>query len=238
MKKVLFFTMALLVTCIVVNAQDTLGYKYQPPKTPDTHHKTRINVYGSYVFDDGIQNDYDSYNYFDGTIKGGLQYGAGIEFMPHPGYGVEVLWIHQTTTVPMTYVANSYFGNNNLRSTTFDLNLNYAMLALGKKMRKPGSPMEGYGGLMLGAAFFDVENPETGNTGSETKFAWGLRLGGNIWTASEKVAIKIEARLLSAVQGASGGFYIGTGGTGAGVSMYSSMYQFSVGAGLALAIGE
>ena len=46
---------------------------------------------------------------------------------------------------------------------------------------------------------------------SATKFAWGLRLGANIW-ASEKMAIKLQGQLMSAVQGAGGGLYFGTGG--------------------------
>jgi hypothetical protein len=38
---------------------------------------------------------------------------------------------------------------------------------------------------------------------------------------------------MSAVQSAGGGLYFGTGGGGAGVSTYSSMYQFGLGGGLA-----
>ena len=34
---------------------------------------------------------------------------------------------------------------------------------------------------------------------------------------------------MSPVQGAGGGFYFGTGGAGAGVSTYSTIYQFNVG---------
>jgi len=69
------------------------------------------------------------------------------------------------------------------------------------------------------------------------KFAWGLRLGGIIWTPG-RVGIKLQAQLLSAVQSAGGSVYFGTGGAGAGVSMYSSMYQFGVGGGLVFALGR
>ncbi len=35
-----------------------------------------------------------------------------------------------------------------------------------------------------------------------------------------------------------GGFYFGTGGVGAGVSSYSTMYQFGVGGGLVFKLGQ
>ena len=81
-----------------------------------------------------------------------------------------------------------------------------------------------------------LENPDNDNDNSATKFAWGFRLGANIW-ASEKMAIKLQGQLISAVQGAGGGLYFGTGGASAGVSTYSSMLQFGLGGGLTFALG-
>ena len=52
-----------------------------------------------------------------------------------------------------------------------------------------------------------------------------------------KVAIKLQGQLMSAVQSAGGGLYFGTGGAGAGVSTYSSMYQFGLGGGLVISLG-
>ena len=101
---------------------------------------------------------------------------------------------------------------------------------------KPGSKVEGFGGFMAGAVIINVENPDNGNDNSATKFGWGFRLGANIW-ASEKVAIKLQGQLMSAVQSAGGGLYFGTGGAGAGVSTYSSMYQFGLGGGLVISLG-
>ena len=60
---------------------------------------------------------------------------------------------------------------------------------------------------------------------------WGVHAGANIW-ASDKIAIKIQGQLLSAVQAVGGSLYFGTGGAGAGVSTYSSMLQFGIGGGL------
>jgi hypothetical protein len=194
----------------------------------------RINLYGNYVFDDSFDSYYDAYNYYNGKIKGGFQYGAGLEFMIKQNYGLELLYMGQSTTAPTTYYDESSF--QGVQSADLDLSLNWAMLAGGKKMQRPGSKFEGYGGLMLGALFISAENPRSGKSNSATKFAWGMRLGGNIW-ASEKVGIKLQAQLLSAVQSVGGGLYFGTGGAGAGVSTYSSMLQFGLGGGLVFRLG-
>jgi hypothetical protein len=89
----------------------------------------------------------------------------------------------------------------------------------------------------LGVALINTENRANGKTANSTNFAWQLRGGGNIWV-SEKVAIKLNAQLQSAVQSVGGGFYIGTGGTGAGVSSYSSLLQFGLGGGVVFKLGQ
>ncbi len=193
----------------------------------------RINLYGAYVFDDEVTSSYDSYNYFNGKIVGGFQYGAGLEFMKGDEFGIELLWIGQSTTAPTYY----NYGYAFERYATLNVDLNYAMLGLTQHMQKPGTKIEGFGGIMLGCLFAGVENPETGSSDSSEKFAWGLRLGGNFWT-SDRVALKIETQILSAVQGAGGSLYFGTGGSGAGVSTYSSMLQFSIGGGLAFNLSK
>jgi len=193
---------------------------------------TRLNGYALYVFDDQFDSYYDNNNYYEGKFKGGLQWGAGLEYMPHQSSGIELLYLNQQTTALTTYA----IPGSGVKTTNFDVGFNWLLLAGNRYMRKPGSKVEGFGGFMLGAAFINVDNPVNGNSNSATKFAWGFRLGANIW-ASERVAIKLKTQVLSAVQGAGGGLYFGTGGGGVGVSTYSSMYQFGLGGGIAFALG-
>ena len=194
---------------------------------------TRLNGYALYVFDDKFDSYYSPGDYYEGKFKGGLQWGVGIEYMPTPMNGIELVYLNQQTTAPTTY---AYPGLSGIKTTNFDVGFNWAMLAFNRHMRKTGSKVEGFGGGMLGAAFINVDNPDNNTGNSATKFAWGLRLGANIW-ASEKIAIKLQGQLLSAVQGAGGGLYFGTGGAGAGVSTYSSMLQFGLGGGITFALG-
>jgi hypothetical protein len=194
---------------------------------------TRLNGYAVYVFDDQFDSYYSSSDYYNGEFKGGLQWGVGLEFLPTAMNGIELIYLNQQTTAPTNYWAPGQLAE---RHTNFDVGFNWAMLGFNRYMRKPGSKVEGFGGGMIGAAFINVENPDNGSDNSATKFAWGLKLGANIW-ASEKMAIKLQGQLMSAVQGAGGGLYFGTGGAGAGVSTYSSMLQFGLGGGLTFALG-
>jgi hypothetical protein len=238
MKKSLLALFIPLAIGSAAYAQDTIYVKSTPPPPPpsqSTGTEKRINLYGIYTFDDSFTSTYDDASYYDGKIKGGFQYGAGIEFMVKAHYGVELLYIGQQTTAPTTYYLPGGFGGG--QAGNLDLNFNYAMLAFGRHMQQPGSKFEGYGGLMLGALFSSAKNSNNGDNSSGTHFAWGLRLGGNIW-ASEKFAIKLQGQLLSAVQDVGGGLYIGTGGAGAGVSTYSSMLQFGIGGGIAFKLGQ
>ncbi|HEY5748780.1 MAG TPA: hypothetical protein VIU12_22075 [Chryseolinea sp.] len=216
LKKTIFFIIAL---CALVQGHTAYAQKI------------RINLYGAYVFDDKFDSYYSNNSYYEGKIKGGLQWGGGIEYMVRPEYGVELLYLRQSTHAPTTYSA----GIATLQ-TDFDLGLNYILLGGGRHALSSSGKLEGFGGLMAGMVIADLKDPDSGRSASATKFAWGLRLGGIAW-ASDAVGIKLQAQLLSAVQSAGGGFYFGTGGAGAGVSTYSTIYQFSLGGGLVFKVG-
>lgn len=196
--------------------------------------KARLNGYASYVFDDSFSSYYDSYNYYSGKVSGGFQWGLGIEYLLQPHYGIELMYFGQDANAPTSYQeGQASIGKN----TNFNLHLNYILLGGNRHLPSHNGRTEVYGGLAAGMLIADIKNPDNGNTGSETKFAWGLRLGTDLW-ASPKVGIKLQAQLLSAVQGAGGGFYFGTGGSGVGVSTYSTIFQFSLGGGLTFKLGK
>lgn len=192
----------------------------------------RLNAYGAYAFDDKVDNgySYSTAGYFSGTIKGGFLWGAGLEFRLHDYYGLELLYQRVDTHVPL-----DYYSLRPNQKTTLDLGINYFMIGGTRALRAAGGKAEPYGGFLLGVASLNTKSDSLGSA-SATKFAWGLRLGTNIW-ASERVGLKIQAQLLSIPQGAGGGLYFGTGGVGAGVSTYSTMLQFAIGGGLTFKLG-
>jgi hypothetical protein len=210
--------LALMLACLTVSA---FGQK-----------TIKLNAYGAYVFDDKFDTYYTSNQYIEGKIKGGFQWGAGLEVGLQEDYGIELLYYRQDTELPVTYDG---FGGG-LSSRTVDLGINYIMLGGMRYLNTANEKIQPYGGLLAGMVIFENKNPKPEEEDSYVKFAWGLRLGVNIW-ATEKVAVKLQAQLLSAVQGAGGGLYLGTGGAGAGVTTYSTIYQFGLGGGLCFKLG-
>ena len=190
----------------------------------------RLNGYVNYTFDDRFDTYYSNTSYIEGKILGGMQWGVGLEYMASPTYGVELSYYRMDTQVPIGY------WNNGDKNRTLEAALNYIMIG-GVRYMPVNEKIEGYGGLMAGMAIYENKEPIATEPTGTTKFAWGLRLGANIWV-TEKVGLKLQGHLLSAVQAFGGGFYFGTGGASAGVSTYSTFLQFSLGGGLVIKLGE
>ncbi len=183
----------------------------------------RLNGYSGYVFDDRFETFNSDVSFIDGTIRGGYQWGVGLEYLPGDYYGVELTYHRQDTEVPVNYYDRFTV------SRTLDASVNYILLG---GIRYAGKDRaQGYVSPMAGLVIYDNKNPETNEPNSYTKFAWGVKLGGNIWV-KDNVGLKIQMQLLSAVQAIGGSFYVGTGGSGAGISTFSTLYQFSLGGGI------
>lgn len=201
--------------------------------TASAQNSFRLNGYANYVFDDKVDSYYGTGgSYFDGKIKGGFQWGVGAEFMLSPFNAIELTYYNQATTANAAYAGT---GGSDLNGR-FDVGINWIMLNGVRHFMKPGGKFEGSAGLGLGAVIINTTNQKNGSDANTTKFAWQFRGGGTFW-ASEKIGIKLNAQLQSAVQSIGGGFSIGTGGAGAGVSSYSSLLQFGLGGGIAIKLG-
>ncbi|WP_215223734.1 outer membrane beta-barrel protein [Echinicola shivajiensis] len=191
----------------------------------------RLNLYGNFVFADKFDSYYDRGNgyFYSGRIEEGFQWGGGLEYMVNPIFGVELMYLRQDTNSPTRY----RFVAGPEEFTNFDLAINYVLINPTRYFRTPGSPFEAYGGFQIGGVFANLTNPDNGRDDTATKLAVGLR-GGGIYWASDYVGIKAQAQFISVVQSVGGGFYFGTGGSGVGVSSYSSIFQFGLGLGVAL----
>jgi hypothetical protein len=215
MKRYILAAIVMAMVCTVASAQ-----------------KIRLNGYSAYVFNDNVDSRYDAGNYYEGTINGGYQWGVGLEFMADAYRGIELKYIRQDALAPMNYAIAG-----DVKRKEFELGINYILLGGSNYFPVSNPKISPYAGLGLGACIIDVKNPLPGGESSKTNFAWNIKLGTNIWL-SDKVGLKLQTELLSAIQGAGGGLYFGTGGAGAGVSTYSTMYQFSLGGGLTFKMGK
>jgi hypothetical protein len=109
-----------------------------------------------------------------------------------------------------------------------NIGINYAMIG-GTRYAPVNDKISGFGTFDLGVAWSNAD--ESLQSENVTKFALGGRLGVRIMV-SEKVSLRLHGQLLSPVQWAGGGFYFGTGGSGAGVTTGSTIYQFNLGGSL------
>lgn len=178
----------------------------------------RLNAYGGYTFADKFSLDgYPGYS--EARFNESAHYGFGLEVEVRPLTAVEIYYQWQPTDASLL---------GTLDEVKTDVTISYLMLG---GLRYAGNDrVKGFGGLMLGAAFYNSENVDA------TKFGIGGRLGLLI-TPNEKIGFRLGAQILSTVQGAGGGFYFGTGGAGAGVSTYSTIYQFGLFGGVAISLG-
>ena len=214
MKKLLLAFILLAGTYVFVQAQGP---------------EIRLHGYALYAFDDNsVDSYYSASSYFYGSIKGGFQYGGGLEVMPYPEAGVELSYLRLDSKAPMEYF------DDGIVYTTFDLAQNWVLLSFNKYL-PVNEKIEPYLAPQIGMNILNVTNPDNGDSGNVTKLAWGIKGGVNIF-ANEKVGFKLQMSLLSTVQAVGGGLYFGTGGAGAGVTGYSSYYQFNIGGGLVFGV--
>src|SRR5512136_1275712 len=161
MKKLLLFILCMTSTFLVGQSQSGLS--------------VRLHGYALYAFDDNSVDSYYSDNdYFDGKIKGGFQYGGGLEVMPAPAIGVEFTYLRLDSKAPMEYYRDG------VQYTDFNLAQNWLFLSFNKYL--PINPkVEPFAGAQVGMDILGIENPDNGNSGNVTKFAWGIKAGAHIW---------------------------------------------------------
>jgi len=189
----------------------------------------RLNGYASYVFDDHFSSYYSATDYYDGTLKGGLLWGAGLEYILAPHQGIELMYFRQDTHSPTTYY-DPYSPFDPVKNRDFDVALNHIFLGSTRYFRVT-DVVEPYGGIKLGVAIIGVSNSVNNQSNTVVKFAWGLKGGTNLWFSS-RVGLKLEAGLNSVTQAVGGGLYFDYTGVSAGTVSYSTILMFSLGGGL------
>lgn len=170
----------------------------------------------------------DFYNSY-GRIDGGLSYGGSIKFNANRNIGIELLYSHMNT---MSGLYQYGYGGSKLSGG--NLAFDYFMVGPVQSFKIPESTVRPFIGAFLGAA---VMTPGTQGYANDTKFAVGLQLGTNIYMAPN-LGLQLKAQLLSPVDAADGGFYFSNYGSGTAISTYSTIYQFSLSAGLIIGLGR
>lgn len=170
------------------------------------------NLYGSYNFGDKI--DYDGYS---AKLEDGFQYGAGLEYFFSTNNSVELKYLRSDTHIPFYKPDGSQVNSGDDKGA-----LNFILLDATHYF-DTGSNLLPYlgGGLGVGIT-------ETPQDGGGTYFAWNIKGGVKIKTASS-VSVNLNAYLQS-MTAAVGNSYYWTYYGPIGVEDYVSTYQFGLGA--------
>jgi opacity protein-like surface antigen len=173
-----------------------------------------LDVYGTYTFSNNVNFDYGHINVGDG-----FTYGAGFEFFPQKSSSVELKYLRLDTemnvSAPGQAIPDKYKGGGNGA-------FNYILLGGNQYFDNGGNAVPYLGGG-LGMAI--VEGPFGG---SDTNFAWEIKGGVKIKTASI-VSVSLQANLISTVTPAGSDTYWGYWGPVA-IQDYAYSYQFGLGA--------
>jgi opacity protein-like surface antigen len=169
-----------------------------------------LDVHGSYTFSNNVNFDY-------GHIKigDGITYGAGLEFFPQKSSSIELKYLRLDTSMKIDVpIAGG--------DVDGDGAFNYILIG-GNHYFDNGNNAVPYLGGGLGMAI--TEGP---SGGSDTNFAWEIKGGVKIKTASI-LSISLQANLISTVAPAGTDTYWGYWGPVA-VQDYAYSYQFGLGA--------
>ena len=120
----------------------------------------RLNVYTMYAFDDKVDSRYSATEYFYGTIKGGFQWGGGLEYMMIPDQGVELSYLRLDSNAPMQYYDRT---TNREEFTDFDVATNYVLIGSNRYFGM-NPKVEPFGGLQAGMAIISATNPKNGKS--------------------------------------------------------------------------
>lgn len=171
-----------------------------------------LDVYGNYTFSDRVNFDYGH-----ATIEDGFQYGIGLEFFPQTSTSVELKYLRIDTGLPLYYENGSQVNPGDDNGA-----INYILIG-GNRYFDKGTKATPYVGGGIGIGI--LESPQSG---SDTNFAWEIKGGVKIKTASV-VSVSLQASLQSMIAAVGTDTYWGYWGPVA-VTDYAYSYQFGLGA--------
>lgn len=154
-------------------------------------------------------------------------YGIAMNLLIPGGRSLQLEYFHQPTNIDVRYY--DFTGPDFRR---YDVNLNWFQAGAMQQIDL-GGPVQPFGGITLGAAYF---SPRTNEIQDVWKFAMTGQVGLKYYL-SDKVGIRLHLRMLVPIQWAGFGFYFGSGGSGTTVNAGSYLIQGDVGGGLIFRLG-
>jgi len=161
---------------------------------------------------------YETY-YGYGRVEDGFSWGGGLEFGIDSRTAVELIY--------QNFHADAYYDDFAYNRINGEATFNYIMLG-GTSYAPMNEKVSGFGSFDLGMCIISPGGNIATYSNDVTKFAMGGRLGVRI-APSDRISLRLHAQLMSPLQWFGGGYYFGTGGSGASVSAGGTIFQFNLG---------
>jgi len=168
------------------------------------------------------------------NIKSDMNYGIAMDVKIHDGVMLELYYSQMNTTADW----RPYPGFGNIwPATTIAMDVHYLQVG-GIRYLERGN-FEPFGGLTLGASWFEGYENTDKSGGTETVTRFAATLGGGVKIMpSDRIGLRLEARLLMPMYFAGVGLWAGTGGGGVSVNSWVPILQADLTAGLVIRLGE
>jgi hypothetical protein len=162
------------------------------------------------------------------NIYSNPNYGAGISFEVERGLQAELFWIGQQTPMEL----KSYSG---LTQPLFDVGIHYFQAGAVYEFRQTRAQKAfPFTSFSLGATLF---SPTDSNFSEEWRFSITFGGGGKFYI-SDRVGLRLQARMLLPLNFSGGGMWCGSGGCSVGVSSWATLLQADFTGGIFVRLGK
>lgn len=190
---------------------------------PNTYAQVEIFGFGGYEVASDIQVTQGQLNIYSNP-----NYGAGISFEVERGVQAEVFWIGQQTPMELKRY-------NGLTEPLFDVGIHYFQAGAVYEFRQTKAQKAfPFTSFSLGATLF---SPVDSDFSEEWRFSITFGGGGKFYI-SDRVGLRLQARMLLPLNFNSVGMWCGSGGCSAGVSSWATLLQADFTGGIFVRLGK
>ena len=183
-----------------------------------------ITPFGGYVFGGTLHGDYGEVH-----IDDNAQYGGMISVAVSRVIDLDLIYNRSDTKAQVNYYD---IGGYVQPSLEIPLSINYIQIGFTKNFRV-NPTVSPFFGFNLGACDFAPKEDYS----DAWFFSVGMNAGAKIYFA-KRIGLRLQAQGYIPVQGTAFSMFVGTGGSSAGVSVYSTLFQFGFTGGLIFRLGK
>ena len=167
--------------------------------------------------------------FYDGQVKfhESANYGIAMNINTPRATAIQLEYMRQPTTIDVWE-----YGIFEDWYERYDVNMDWYQLGFLKQL--PQGNLVPFGGISLGVVHF---NARTNEVDDQVRFSLTGQIGLKYYI-TDKIGIRLHARMLMPVQWGGFGFYFGSGGSGTTVGAGSEIIQGDVGGGLVFRLGK